>query len=122
MEKLIVDIKVYDLNRAINFYQNVIGLPLIHKEDYWASFEAFGAEIHLYIHGGINSNVEFMVSDIKEEVKNLKNKGVKFFVDKNQPNIIRIVFGEIMIFPWGKIAFFRDSENNQLALVEDKKA
>jgi len=118
-KKLIIDIKVHDLDRAIGFYQNILGLPLIHKESDWTSFEAVGAEIHLYIHGGIEHGLEFRVSDIEKEVGILKAKGVQFFVDENQVNLLKVT-GEIMEFPWGKATYFKDSEDNQIALVQDQ--
>ncbi|MDP2672778.1 MAG: VOC family protein [Nanoarchaeota archaeon] len=119
-EKLIIDIQVYNLKRAIHFYKEVLGLTLIHEEDDWASFEAFGAEIHLYLHGGAEYGVEFRVSNINKQVDTLKLKGVKFFTNSNQKNLIKIS-GEIMEFPWGKAAYFKDSEGNEIAVVEDKK-
>lgn len=117
--KLIIDVQARDLDRAVNFYKNILGLPLIHKGSEWASFEVSGAEIHLYLHDGAEHGLEFRVSDIVKEVENLKRKGARFFIDHNQPNLIRIVSEEIMEFPWGKIALFKDTEDNQLALVQD---
>ncbi len=118
-EKLIINIQVHDLDRAINFYKEILGLTLIHRENDWASFQAFGAEIHLYLHGGTEYGVEFRVNNIDEQVEILKSKGIKFFTNPNQKNLIKIS-GDIMEFPWGKAAYFNDSEGNDLAIVEDK--
>ncbi len=120
-EKLIIDVKVSNLNRAIKFYRDILGLSLINKASDWASFEAFGSEIHLYLYGGIEHSIEFRVSNLFKEVASLKDKGINFFVDKKQPDLLRVVSDEIMEFSWGKMAFFRDSENNRLSLLEDKK-
>jgi catechol 2,3-dioxygenase-like lactoylglutathione lyase family enzyme len=117
-EKLIVDVKIQDLNRAIDFYKDTLGLPLIQKESEWASFEAMGAEIHLYIHSGIQSGLEFRVIDLKTQVEALKSKGVEFYTEQNQANLLGID-NEIMTFPWGKAAFLKDSEGNRIVLVED---
>jgi catechol 2,3-dioxygenase-like lactoylglutathione lyase family enzyme len=119
LEKLIIDVQIHDLNRAVDFYRDVLGLPLIHKDVDWASFEVSGAEIHLYLHGGIEYGLEFRVANIKEEIKRLKNKGVKFFTDSSWPHLKRIISDEIMEFPWGKVSLFKDSEGNQLVIVED---
>ncbi len=119
-KKLIIDIQVHNLDRAIYFYKKILNLILINKEDDWASFEAFGAEIHLYLHGGTEYGVEFRVSDINEQVDILKSRGVKFFINSSQKNLIKIS-GDIMEFPWGKAAYFKDSEGNDLAIVEDKE-
>ena len=119
-EKLIIDIQVHDLDRAIHFYKEILGLDLIHKEQDWASFELSGAEIHLYLHGGTEYGIEFRVLNINEQIKILKSKGVKFFINSDQKDLIR-TSGDIMEFPWGKAAYFKDSEGNDLTIVEDKK-
>lgn len=119
LEKLIIDVQIHDLDRAVGFYRDILGLSLIHKDTDWASFEISGAEIHLYLHGGIEYGLEFRVSDLEKEMEFLKAKGVKFFASDNQTNL-KMVIGEIMEFPWGKSAYFKDSEGNQIALVQDK--
>ncbi len=120
IDKLIVDVRVHDLNRAISFYQDILGLPIIQKEKDWASFRVEGAEIHLYLYGGAEYGVEFRVMGIEKEVEKLKANGIHFEIDQNLPNLLRVVSDEIMEFPWGKMAFFKDSEGNQLVLVEDQ--
>lgn len=117
-KKLIIDIQVSDLVRAIDFYKNILGLALIRKESDWASFEAMGAELHLYLHGGVEYGLEFRVSKIEKEVEGLKARGVQFFVDKDQVHLLRVA-DDIMEFPWGKAAYFKDSEGNQIVLVQD---
>ena len=117
--KLIVDIKVRDLKRAADFYENILGLTVIDVGSGWASLKALGAEIHLYLHGGAENGLEFRVAEIEKQVKTLKSRGVKFFIEPNQIGLIKIS-GEIMEFSWGKAAYFKDSEGNRLALVEDK--
>ncbi|MCL4390494.1 MAG: VOC family protein [Patescibacteria group bacterium] len=120
LRKLILDIRVRDLDRATSFYGKTLGLTLIHKDTDWASFEAFGAEIHLYLHGGTKNGMEFRASDLEEQVKVLKKRDVKFLaVGKDEPNLIKTV-GNINYYPWGEAAYFNDSEGNQIALVEDK--
>lgn len=118
-EKLIIDIKVRDLDRAIVFYRDTLKLPLIHKDSDWASFEAVGAEVHLYLYGGAEHGLEFRVSDIEGVVEELKARGVKFHIEQEQVNLVSIS-GDIMRFPWGKSAHFNDSEGNHIALVEDE--
>lgn len=119
LDKLIIDIQVHNLDRAVSFYRDILGLSIIRKEGDWASFEMLGAEIHLYLHGGVEYGVEFRVSDIEKEVEDLKGKGIKFEIDQSLPNLVRVVSEDIMEFPWGKMALFRDSENNQFGIVED---
>lgn len=57
------------------------------------------------------------MANLEKEVETLRAKGVKFFTE-NQANLIRTV-GDIMEFPWGKAACFKDSESNKITLVED---
>jgi len=118
-KKILIDLKVSNLNRAIRFYRDILGLSLIHQAKSWASFKAQGAEIHLYLYGGAKKWLEFSVSKIEKEVEKLKKKGVRFFIEKKEIDLQKIT-GEIMQFHWGKMACFKDSEGNQLALVEEK--
>lgn len=117
-KKLIIDIKVREIDRAVDFYKDILELPLIRKESDWASFEVFGAEVHLYVYGGAERGLEFRVSGIETAIETLKSRGVKFHTESNQPYLINIS-GDIMSFPWGKMAHFEDSEGNHIALVED---
>ncbi len=120
-KKIVVDVQVYDLDRAIGFYRDVLELPLLHRADDWGSFEVGGAEIHLYLHGGVEYGIEFFVHDIYESVDYLKSKGLVFFVEPTQANCLGTESNEIMLFPWGKTALFKDSEGNQLALIEERQ-
>ena len=118
-EKLIIDVRVKDLERAVKFYQDVLELSLIHKDIDWVSFETMGSEIHLYLHGGVEYGFEFRVSNLEESIANLKNKGVRFYTEQ-WPNLLKIS-GETMEFSWGRASIFKDSEGNRLTLVEDIK-
>ncbi|MDP3881460.1 MAG: VOC family protein [Nanoarchaeota archaeon] len=117
--KAIIDVKVKDLERAIEFYTEKLGLSCRHKDKEWAAIKVGDAEIHLYLHAGITSGLEFYVDDLDNEVKKLKKKGVDFFSNKKMVNFISVDKNQITTFPWGRNAFFKDSEGNQLALVKD---
>ena len=117
--KAIIDVKVKDLKRAIKFYTEKLGLPCRHEDKEWAAIKVGDAEIHLYIHGGITSGLEFYVDDLDNDVKKLINRGIHFFSDKTMVNFISVDENQITTFPWGRNAFFKDSEGNQLALVKD---
>lgn len=117
--KIIIDIKVKDLKRAVQFYIEKLGLTCRRQEKDWAAIQIGDAEIHLYLYGGITFGIEFYVDDLDKEVKKLKGKGIKFFVDENMSNFISADENQITTFPWGRNAFFRDSEGNRLALVKD---
>ena len=117
--KAIIDVKVKDLKRAINFYVKKLSLICRKEEKDWAAIKVGDAEIHLYLYGGINSGLEFYVNDLDKEVKKLKERGVTFFSGKDMPNFISIDKNMITKFPWGTTAFFKDSEGNELAIVKD---
>jgi predicted enzyme related to lactoylglutathione lyase len=117
--KVIIDVKVKDLKRAIEFYTKKLELPCRRQEKDWAAIKVGDAEIHLYLYEGITSGLEFYVDDLDKETKRLKEKGIKFFCDKNMPNFIAADENQITEFPWGRTAFFKDSEGNKLALVKD---
>ncbi len=117
--KAIIDVKVKDLKRAIEFYTGKLGLVCRHEDKEWAAIKVGDAEIHLYLHAGITAGLEFYVDDLDNEVKKLAKKGVSFFSDKKRANFISVDKNKITTFPWGRNAFFKDSEGNQLALVKD---
>ena len=119
-QKTIIDVRVKDLERAQKFYGEVLELPFLRGGEDWSAFEAGDLEIHLYLHGGITSGLEFQVPDIFEAVLKLKQKGVVFESKPNWPHYIKNVSDDVMEFPWGKMAVFQDSENNELVLVEEK--
>lgn len=116
---LIVDVQVKDLDRAVKFYTDALGLSCrIHEKD-WAGIVVGDAEIHLYMDGGVTEGVEFYVGDIDVEVKRLSVLGVEFFSGTDKPSFIRADEQNISEFPFGRLAYFKDSEGNELALVKD---
>ena len=117
--KLIVDIKVKNLERAIKFYNEILGFPINRVEKDWASILVGDAQLHLCLFTGVSYGVEFYVDNIDKKVEELKEKGVVFFYNKNMENFISVDKNCITNFPWGRNAFFKDSEDNQLALVKD---
>lgn len=117
--KLIIDVKVFNLERAVDFYTNILGLKCRIQEKEWAGMMVGDAEIHLYKDGGVTSGVEFYVDDIDEKVKELKEKGVLFVSGIQKADAMSIDENNITTFPWGRIAYFNDSEGNELAVVQD---
>lgn len=116
---LIVDVQVKDLDRAVRFYTEVLGLKCrIHTKD-WAGIVVGDAEIHLYVDGGVTEGVEFYVEDIDTEVARLREKRVEFISGMEKPSAVRVNEANITEFPFGRLAYFRDSEGNELALVKD---
>lgn len=119
MMKLIVDVKVENLERAVAFYTKTLGLECRVHEEKWAGIKIGDAEIHLYKDAGVTNCVEFYVENIEEKVKELHKKGVEFVSGIEKPDSVGVDENNITTFPWGRLAFFIDSEGNELALVED---
>lgn len=119
IKKLVIDVRVHDLDRAVLFYKDTLGLNCSRIEKEWAAIKISGAELHLYLNGGVSRGVEFYVDNIDDAVTDLKTKGVKFFSDENQADLIKIDANGIAQFPWGRNASFYDSEGNRLALIDD---
>jgi catechol 2,3-dioxygenase-like lactoylglutathione lyase family enzyme len=117
--RLIVDVKVADLDRAVAFYTEILGLSCRTHEREWAGITVGDAELHLYPDGGVTGDIEFYVEDIDSEVARLRSKGVEFTSGQHKPNAISVDDAGITTFPWGRTAFFRDSEGNELAVVKD---
>lgn len=117
--RLIVDVQAKDLNRAVKFYTEVLGLKCRIHEKEWAGIVVGDAEIHLYVDGGVTEGVEFYVDDIDAEVARLREQGVAFISGMNKPSAVRVDEQNITEFPFGRLAYFKDSEGNELALVKD---
>ena len=100
--RIIIDVKVKDLQRAIKFYTETLGLSCRRQEKDWAAINVGDAEIHLYLHGGITHGLEFYVDDLEKEVKRLKEKGVVFFSDKNMSNFINVDENQLSWYNWNE--------------------
>lgn len=102
-----VNVFVSDFSRAVDFYQNVLGLKLDMQEDQfgYASFD--GGNISFAIAEtddstlvGKHTGIGFIVPDIDETYNDLIAKGVTFDMAPTKQ-------------PWGgTLALFRDPENN----------
>ena len=103
---------VSNLQQSIKFYQNLLGLELLLKDDRWAEFNISGQRfaIHEKTNGAIMYDqsaaiVYFEANPIETIVKDLQVKGVKFR-------------GEIEVYSYGKLILFSDPDNNSLGLYE----
>ena len=101
-------VPVEDMERAVGFYRDVLGLSIKSQGEDWTEVDADGLTIGLNARetatasSGGGAVITFRPDeDIDSEVERLTAAGVSFA-------------GEISDHPWGRIAPFKDSEGNDL--------
>ena len=111
-----IAINVHDTERATAFYRNVLGLRLLFTAGKLAFFECGGVRLMLspaekpeFDHP--SSILYFAVPEIKSAHQRMKDTGVSF---EDEPHLIAKMPTHDL---W--MAFFRDSENNLLALMSE---
>jgi methylmalonyl-CoA/ethylmalonyl-CoA epimerase len=113
---------VDDLERAVAFYRDTLGLPLIATFDPpgLAFFDLGGTRLLLEA-GAPSALLYLRVADIDGRVAELRTTGVTF---ESEPHLVHRDdegrFGPAGNEEW--MAFLRDSEQNLLALVERRLA
>jgi len=115
-----IAINVHDLQRAIAFYRDTLGMRfLFQAPGGLAFFDVGGVRLML----GVAEKPEFShpasilyykVDDINAAYETLKNRGVTFI---DEPHLIAKLPTHDL---W--MTFFRDSEDNVLALMEERRA
>ena len=111
-----VSMNVHDLDRAIAFYRDTLGLPLLFTTGNLGFFNCGGVRLMLsppekpeFDHPG--SVLYFAVEDIKAVHQQLVAKSVNF---EQEPHLIARLPDHDL---W--MAFFRDTEGNLLALMSE---
>ena len=118
MRLLQIALRADDLDRAVAFYRDVLGLPFIARFDPpgLVFFDLDGTR--LLLEGNASSTVLYLeVADIDDAVARLTSAGVDLVAEPHR--IHRDddgAFGPSGTEEW--MAFFRDSEQNLLAYVE----
>jgi predicted enzyme related to lactoylglutathione lyase len=99
---------VQDMDRAVSFYGDTLGLTVKDRGDDWSEIDAGGLTIGLNARetatdgSGGGAVITFRPDNsIDEEVQRLTSAGVRFT-------------GEISDHSWGRIAPFKDTEGNDL--------
>ena len=107
-----ISYSVYDLERSIVFYRDLLGLKLLLNNDAWAEFNIDGQRLAIHqkkINSDVNNQsgttVFFEAIPIENMVKALQSKGIIFN-------------GEVEVYPYGKLILFSDPDNNSLGLYE----
>lgn len=113
-----IGIPVKEIGRAVHFYQNLLGLPLLFQTDRMAFFELGGLRLLLSLpetseFANTSSVVYFQVGDIQAMYAELIGKGVAF---TGEPHMVNKM-GQTETW----MAFFRDSEGNTHALMSEVK-
>ena len=101
-------VPVQDMDRAVRFYRDALGLSVEQTDAQWSEVDAGGLTIGLNAReqtargGAGGAVISFRPNgDLEDEVARLRDAGVEFT-------------GDISDHPWGRIAPFRDTEGNDL--------
>ncbi len=110
-----VAIFVHDIERAIAFYRDDLGLPLMKQGSFGAEF--LEDEPHLGVHPAIHpdaralvgrhTGVTFHVPNLLEFCDRLRERGVRFLAEPAQQH-------------WGIMAMVSDPDGNIFALWDDR--
>ena len=109
-----IAVNVHDIDRAVEFYQNKLGIKHLFTIPKMAFFDCAGINLMLAIpekpeFDHPSSIIYFNVDDIQEVFGTLSANGVKF---EEPPQLVARMDTYDL---W--LAFFRDTENNPLALM-----
>ena len=111
-----IGVPVKDLNRALDFYKEKLGLSLLFNTDSMAFFECNGLRLMLsppekeeFAHS--SSVIYFQVTNIKETYERLVDKDV-IFID--EPHVVAKL-GQTETW----MVFFKDTEDNTHALMSE---
>lgn len=113
-----ISIPVKDLQRAIDFYKEKLGLSFLFNTDTMAFFDCDHLRIMLTLpekeaFDHPSSVVYFQVCDIKSVYQQLKEKQVAFI---DEPHMVSKIE---QTETW--MVFFKDTENNTHALISEVK-
>lgn len=111
-----IGVPVKDIDRAVEFYKNILELPLLFITDTMAFFECNGLRLLLSLpekdqFAHPSSVVYFQVEDIKETYHGLVEKGVTFV---DEPHLVAKM-GQTETW----MTFFKDTEDNTHALMSE---
>ncbi|WP_192894773.1 VOC family protein [Neobacillus notoginsengisoli] len=114
-----IGVPVKDFDRAVQFYKEKLGLPLLFSTGNLAFYDCNGLRLLLSLpekeeFNHPSSVIYFQVPNIKEAYETLIDKGVQFI---DEPHLIAKMD---QTETW--MAFFKDTENNVHALMSEFEA
>ena len=109
-----IGVSIKNVENAIGFYKEVLGLPLLFSTESMAFFECNGQRLLLSLpekdeFANSSSVIYFQVEDIKKTYEELLEKGVSFI---DQPHVVAKMENTET---W--MTFFKDTEGNTHALM-----
>ncbi|MGB8934995.1 MAG: VOC family protein [Candidatus Nitrosopolaris sp.] len=103
---------VSDMKKSIDFYKDILGLPLKYQSEEWTEFFSNGTTLALRAakerqktKSAPTMLTGFMLNDLDSTVKRLKEKKVKFFKEPREE-------------PFGKHAIFEDPDEHLISIVQ----
>ncbi|MFZ0223351.1 MAG: VOC family protein [Candidatus Nitrosopolaris sp.] len=103
---------VSDMKKSIDFYKDILGLPLKYQSEEWTEFFSNGTTLALRAakerqktKSAPTMLTGFMINDLDSTVKRLKEKKVKFFKEPREE-------------PFGKHAIFEDPDDHLISIVQ----
>jgi catechol 2,3-dioxygenase-like lactoylglutathione lyase family enzyme len=119
---LIGFIPTTDFPRAVTFYQDILGLPLLEQTPFALVFGVNTGTLRVTLvpelHAAPYTVIGWVVEDIVDTVFELTSKGVSFVwyagIDQDESGIWRTPAGEL-------VAWFHDPDGNTLSLTEFAK-
>jgi predicted enzyme related to lactoylglutathione lyase len=111
-----IHMPVQDLERAVRFYRDTLGVRLLFQVPNMAFFDAGGVRLMLGVpeqdeHKHPGSILYYVVDDIRRAHETLAERGVAFV---DEPHIVAKLPDHDL---W--MVFFRDSEDNMVALMSE---
>lgn len=114
---------VADMERAIRFYGDLLGLKVTSNDGHWAALDVGGVRMGLHSTGGVpvptvprdpagakaGATLTLRSNNIDEDVDRLKIVGVRFL-------------GSISRADWGAVIAFEDPDGNVVKLMQPPEA
>lgn len=107
---------VEDIERAVDFYENTLGLPVAKRDGLWAEVDAGGVTVGLNgrepegARGEGGPVLTFQPdTSLEQTVDDLTGRGVEFPAGISEHD-------------WGRVATFKDSEGNDVQLYEPPRS